>query len=169
MCFMTKFGGSNRLQYLTSLSMKSKDLIICPPLPTGTCSPSVSVQKPNFVGVIPNVTVTQGRDASLPCVVKDIGDYQDLSVTKEHWECLRSQYSKLINRKTKSGQAAARNGSMKMKCHFCLHLRMTEHELLQIMQNTMAHKKNAVDKKEKETTSLLVLHKLLSLGKNAHT
>ncbi|XP_050729138.1 lachesin-like [Eriocheir sinensis] len=29
-----------------------------------------------FVATIPNVTVTLGRDASLPCIVKDIGDYQ---------------------------------------------------------------------------------------------
>ncbi|XP_069956319.1 lachesin-like isoform X2 [Cherax quadricarinatus] len=29
-----------------------------------------------FVATIPNVTVTAGRDAALPCIVKDIGDYK---------------------------------------------------------------------------------------------
>lgn len=37
---------------------------------------SVNGRMPMFVATIPNVTVTLGRDASLPCIVKDIGDYQ---------------------------------------------------------------------------------------------
>lgn len=39
-------------------------------------SSSSTGRLPMFVATIPNVTVTEGRDASLPCIVKDIGDYQ---------------------------------------------------------------------------------------------
>ncbi|XP_045110063.1 lachesin-like isoform X4 [Portunus trituberculatus] len=42
-------------------------------LPSSSSSGS---RVPMFVATIPNVTVTEGRDASLPCIVKDIGDYQ---------------------------------------------------------------------------------------------
>ena len=31
---------------------------------------------PKFVEPIPNVTVTVGRDASLPCVVNNLGTYK---------------------------------------------------------------------------------------------
>lgn len=42
-------------------------------LSQGTCSSS---RIPKFVATIPNITVTAGRDASLPCVVENIGDYK---------------------------------------------------------------------------------------------
>ncbi|XP_064097844.1 neurotrimin-like isoform X2 [Macrobrachium nipponense] len=42
-------------------------------VPFGTCT---SPRPPKFVATIPNVTVTAGRDASLPCVVENIGDYK---------------------------------------------------------------------------------------------
>lgn len=33
-------------------------------------------EKPRFAEPIPNVTVAVGRDATLPCVVANLGDYQ---------------------------------------------------------------------------------------------
>ncbi|XP_069976106.1 lachesin isoform X2 [Penaeus vannamei] len=40
--------------------------------PLGGCT---TQRLPKFTGTIPNVTVTVGREASLPCVVENIGDY----------------------------------------------------------------------------------------------
>lgn len=51
-------------------------LTLCPFSLTGSSSSSSGSRVPMFVATIPNVTVTEGRDASLPCIVKDIGDYQ---------------------------------------------------------------------------------------------
>ena len=35
-----------------------------------------SVGAPEFLGAVPNVTVAVGRDAILPCVVKNLQDYK---------------------------------------------------------------------------------------------
>ncbi|KAG1650363.1 hypothetical protein GQR58_028094 [Nymphon striatum] len=40
------------------------------------------VKTPHFAEVVPNVTVTQGREAVLPCVVNDLGKYKLIEVKK---------------------------------------------------------------------------------------
>ncbi|KAH1023302.1 hypothetical protein HUJ04_012535 [Dendroctonus ponderosae] len=44
--------------------------------PTASCNFATLTVPPEFVEPIPNVTVALGRDASLPCVVKNLGTYK---------------------------------------------------------------------------------------------
>jgi len=40
------------------------------------------MQPPEFSEAIPNVTVAVGRDASLPCVVENLGNHKVMSIYK---------------------------------------------------------------------------------------
>lgn len=68
----------NVYNFMTIYSFKTQHLVICHFLLhfSDATAPKEIISEPEFAEPIPNVTVSAGRDVSLPCVVDDLGTFR---------------------------------------------------------------------------------------------
>lgn len=59
-----------------NLKIIKKNTNFCFHLFTASTAPKEIIPEPEFAEAIPNVTVSAGRDVSLPCVVDNLGTFR---------------------------------------------------------------------------------------------